>query len=117
MNLLKCCEICFFCGELLSIAYNKSFDYYKDIYAKIQEFYYNMIKIIGNVSIYNNTDNIDYFRLLNGDYTVGRIEDDKKSIENCKNSDENYFSILVKGDKFKFDKYVDERDSVSNNNL
>ena len=43
------------------------------------------------------------------------LEELEKSIENCKNSDENYFSILVKGDKFKFDKYVDERDSVNNN--
>ena len=97
-------------------------EYIKIISLLIALFYVNILEIT-NIKNQNkkrktnNTDNIDYFRLLNGDYTVGRIDDDKKSIENCKNSDENYFSILVKGDKFKFDKYIDERDSVSNNNL
>ena len=98
-------------------------EYIKIISLLIALFYVNILEIsnIKNQNKKRKTDgaeNIDYFRLLNGDYTVGRNdEDDKKSIENCKNSDENYFSILVKGDKFKFDKYVDERDSVSNNNL
>ena len=60
--------------DFFSIAYNKSFDYYKDIYAKIQEFYYNMIKIIGNVSIYNNTDNIeDKFGELAGYAMIERL--------------------------------------------
>ena len=45
--------------DFFSIAYNKSFDFYKDCYSKINQIYLNMIKIIGNVSIYNNTDNID----------------------------------------------------------
>ena len=47
--------------------------------------------------------------------TSGRTEDDKESIENCEDSSENYFSYFTEGKQFKFDKYVDERDSVNNN--
>lgn len=59
----------------------------------------------------------DYIRFLKSeDYTSGRTdESDIKSIENCQNSDEGYFSYYISGETFKFNKYVDKRDSVSYN--
>jgi hypothetical protein len=60
----------------------------------------------------NNINNKnDYFRLLYDYDTSGRNSDDTESIENCESSD--YFSYLTSGQEFKFDKYVDSRDSVN----
>ena len=39
--------------------YNKSFDYYKTIYNQINENFNNLIKFAKNLSIYNNSDEID----------------------------------------------------------
>ena len=44
-------------------------------------------------------------------------KDDIDSIEKCQDSDKDYFSYYIKGEKFKFDKYIDEKNSVIYYNL
>ena len=63
----------------------------------------------------NNKSENDYFRLLKNEYdTSNRENDDKESIEQCQDIDEDYFSFLLGKKPFTFDKYVDKRDSVNN---
>ena len=45
--------------DFFSIAYNKSIDYYIEVFNKTKEFYNNIINIISNISLYNNSDIID----------------------------------------------------------
>ena len=60
----------------------------------------------------NNNNNNDDIRFLKSDYDLSdrTNQDDKDSIENCQDSD--YFSHFTSGKEFKFEKYVDETDSV-----
>ena len=46
--------------------------------------------------------------------TSSRANEDKESIEKCQDIDEDYFSSLIGGKTFKFEKYIDIRDSVIN---
>jgi hypothetical protein len=94
-------------------------EYIKIFTLLIALFYINILEI-NNIrrankkrnNIINNDE--DYARFLKEDYTEGREDsDDKKSIENCQNSDEDYFDILAHGKSFTFNKYVDERDAVN----
>ena len=63
----------------------------------------------------NINNNNEYTRLLNDYDTSGRNnEEDIESIENCESSSENYFSYYTEGKQFRFDKYIDARDSVNN---
>ena len=63
----------------------------------------------------NNKSENDYFRLLKNEYdTSSRANEDKESIEKCQDIDEDYFSSLIGGKTFKFEKYIDIRDSVIN---
>ena len=94
-------------------------EYIKIFSLLIAVFYINILEIsdVSNKLKKNQADDIkndyDYARLLIG--KSYRTDDDNESIDNCEDSSENYFSYLTKGKSFKFDKYVDERDSVSNN--
>ena len=45
--------------NFFSLAYNKSIDYYIEVFNRSKEFYNNIINIISNISLYNNTDIID----------------------------------------------------------
>ena len=99
-------------------------EYIKIISLLIALFYINILEINNfrrtNKKKANKIDDEeDYVRFLKDiDYTEGRnIKEDKESIENCKNLDENYFSAIFNGETFKFKKYVDKRDSVSFNYL
>ena len=75
----------------------------------------NITKENKKISNSNKREN-DYFRLLKNEYdTSSRTNDDKESIEKCQDIDEDYFSSLIGGKTFKFDKYIDKRDSVNNN--
>ena len=92
-------------------------EYIKIFSLLIALFYINILEI-NNIRLINkkkNNNNInnknDYFRLLYDYDTSGRNSDDAESIENCESSD--YFSYLTSGQEFKFDKYVDSRDSVN----
>ena len=97
-------------------------DFLKIIALLIAFFYINILEInnIRKAHI-NKMKNInseeDYVRFLKDeDYTAGRTDpDDIKSIENCQDSDEEYFSYFATNKSFKFTKYVDERDSVIQN--
>lgn len=63
----------------------------------------------------NNKSENEYFRILKNEYdTSGRENDDKESIEQCQDIDEDYFSYLIEGKSFTFDKYVDKKGSVNN---
>ena len=94
-------------------------EYIKIFSLLIALFYINILEInnirLKNKQKNNNIDNKnDYFRLLYDYDTSGRSNsDDIDSIENCESSDEDYFSYLTTGQEFKFDKYVDSRDSVN----
>jgi len=99
-------------------------EYLKIFTLLIALFYINILEI-NNIRRANKrkTNNInndeDYVRFLkDDDYTKDRTDsDDIASIKNCQNSDEDYFFYLAEGEKFEFNKYVDERDSVNNNYL
>ena len=95
-------------------------EYIKIFTLLIALFYINILEI-NNIrrankrrnNIINNDE--DYVRFLK-DFTEGRDDSkDKESIENCQKSDDYYFSKLVTGENFTFNKYVDERDAVNNN--
>ena len=94
-------------------------EYIKIFSLLIALFYINILEInnirLNNKQKNNNINNKnDYFRLLYDYDTSGRSNsDDIDSIENCESSDEDYFSYLTTGQEFKFDKYVDSRDSVN----
>ena len=45
--------------DFFSIAYNESFDYYKEVFNKTKDFYRNIIQIINNTTLFDNTDIID----------------------------------------------------------
>jgi len=96
-------------------------EYIKIFTLLIALFYINILEI-NNIrrankrrnNIINNDE--DYVRFLKDDYTEGRDDPkDKESIKNCQKSDDYYFSKLVTGENFTFNKYVDERDAVNNN--
>jgi hypothetical protein len=94
-------------------------EYIKIFSILIAIFYVNFLEI-NNIRATNKKKNYyagnqnDYFRLLYDYDTSGRSNsDDIDSIENCESSDEDYFSYLTTGQEFKFDKYVDSRDSVN----
>ena len=96
-------------------------EYIKIFTLLIALFYINILEI-NNIrrankrrkNIINNDE--DYIRFLKDvDYSEGRTEpDDINSIKTCQNSDGDYFSHLVTGESFTFNKYVDERDAVNN---
>ena len=95
-------------------------EYIKIFTLLIALFYINILEI-NNIrrankrrnNIINNDE--DYVRFLKDDYTEGRDDSkDKESIKNCQKSDDYYFSKLVTGENFTFNKYVDERDAVNN---
>ena len=96
-------------------------EYIKTFTLLIALFYVNILEI-NNIrrankmknKIINNDE--DYVRFLkDDDYTEGRDDpDDRNSVENCQDSDDDYFDILAKGKTFIFNKYVDERDAVNN---
>ena len=94
-------------------------EYIKIFSLLIALFYINILEInnirLKNKQKNNNINNKnDYFRLLYDYDTSGRSNSgDIDSIENCESSDEDYFSYLTTGQEFKFDKYVDSRDSVN----
>jgi len=97
-------------------------DFLKILTLLIAFFYMNILEINNirkaNLNKLKNINNDeDYVRYLKDeDYTTGRTDpDDRESIENCQDSDEDYFSYLVSNKNFKFTKYVDERDSVIKN--
>lgn len=96
-------------------------EYIKIFSLLIAIFYVNILEVNyirqankRKTDVINNDE--DYVRYLKDeDYTSYRTnKDDIKSIENCQNSDDNYFSYFVSGEEFKFNKYVDTRDSVIN---
>ena len=96
-------------------------EYIKIFSLLIAIFYVNILEVNyirqankRKTDVINNDE--DYVRYLKDeDYTSSRTnKDDIKSIENCQNSDDNYFSYFVSGEEFKFNKYVDTRDSVIN---
>ena len=93
---------------------------YIKIFSLLIALFYLIIFEINNIRLKNKQKNNninnknDYFRLLYDYDTSGRSNsDDIDSIENCESSDEDYFSYLTTGQEFKFDKYVDSRDSVN----
>ena len=45
--------------DFFLIAYDKSIDYYKEVFEKTKYFYDNIMQIINDVSLFNNTDLID----------------------------------------------------------
>lgn len=93
-------------------------EYFKIFCLLIAIFYVNFLEI-NHIRALNKkkNDNInnknDYFRLLyDYDTSSRKNNDDVESIENCEDSDGDYFSYLISGQEFKFTKYVDSRDSV-----
>ena len=93
-------------------------EYIKIFSLLITIFYINIFEI-NNLRTLNKKKNDDidkkndYFRLLYDYDTSNRNNnEDVESIENCEDSDGDYFSYLVSGQEFKFNKYVDSRDSV-----
>ena len=96
-------------------------EYIKIFALLIALFYVNILEINqlrkkNNKPINNIKDEDDYIRYLKGEYDKSSrtYQKDKDSIQNCENSNEDYFSYYISGASFKFDKYVDERDSVNN---
>ena len=93
-------------------------EYIKIFSLLIAIFYVNFLEI-NNIRTTNKKKNYyagnknDYFRLLyDYDTSTRTNKDDIESIENCENSNGDYFSYLTNGQEIKFDKYIDSRDSV-----
>ena len=96
-------------------------EYIKIFSLLISLFYVNILEL-NNLRKRNKSSNkndIEYFRLLDDEYDTSKRnnKDDIDSIEKCQDSDKDYFSYYIKGEKFTFDKYIDEKNSVIYYNL
>ena len=80
-----------------------------DIPKQIEQDYNVVVRAMNQYDLYLASDSV---------YVEGLPkpveEEDIESIENCESSSENYFSYYTEGKQFKFDKYIDARDSVNN---